>query len=81
MVISPRIRDFQRHTKAQRQKSLDEMHLQLKKFIDKRLQAALVSLQVGITPRFLRPNNYSCSQSCPKSLPEYAIPTRQSMIS
>lgn len=36
-------RDFQRHTKAQRQKSLDEMHAQLKKYISSRLQAALVS--------------------------------------
>ncbi|KAJ5300562.1 uncharacterized protein N7443_005564 [Penicillium atrosanguineum] len=34
--------DFQRHTKAQRQKSLDEMHAQLKKYISSRLQAALL---------------------------------------
>ncbi|EKV15882.1 Inositol kinase kinase (UvsB), putative [Penicillium digitatum PHI26] len=33
--------EFQKHTQAQRKKSLDEMHAQLKKFIDKRLQAAL----------------------------------------
>lgn len=36
-------REFQRHTKAQRQKSLDEMHAQLKKYISSRLQPALVS--------------------------------------
>lgn len=36
-------REFQRHTKAQRQKSLDEMHTQLKKYISSRLQPALVS--------------------------------------
>lgn len=36
-------REFQRHTKAQRQKSLDEMHAQLKKYIASRLQPALVS--------------------------------------
>ncbi|KAJ5543050.1 hypothetical protein N7535_005479 [Penicillium sp. DV-2018c] len=34
--------EFQKHTQAQRKKSLDEMHAQLKKFIDKRLQAALL---------------------------------------
>jgi hypothetical protein len=41
-------REFQKHTQAQRKKSLDEMHAQLKKFIDKRLQAALVSSPVLI---------------------------------
>lgn len=42
MTDLPHIREFQKHTQAQRKKSLDEMHAQLKKFIDKRLQAALV---------------------------------------
>ena len=37
-------REFQRHTKAQRQKSLEEMHAQLRKYISSRLQPALVSL-------------------------------------
>ncbi|KAJ5778568.1 hypothetical protein N7520_001814 [Penicillium odoratum] len=35
-------REFQRHTKAQRKKSLDEMHAQLKKYISTRLQPALL---------------------------------------
>lgn len=48
ITIWTQFREFQKHTKAQRQKSLDEMHLQLKKFIDKRLQAALVSLSARI---------------------------------
>jgi pyocin large subunit-like protein len=43
-IASPPTREFQKHTQAQRKKSLDEMHAQLKKFIDKRLQAALVGL-------------------------------------
>jgi hypothetical protein len=50
MSDSLRIREFQKHTQAQRKKSLDEMHAQLKKFIDKRLQAALVGLRDVIFP-------------------------------
>lgn len=50
MIDSPHTREFQKHTQAQRKKSLDEMHAQLKKFIDKRLQAALVGLRDVIFP-------------------------------
>lgn len=50
MTDSSHTREFQRHTQAQRKKSLGEMHAQLKKFIDKRLQAALVSLRNVIFP-------------------------------
>lgn len=50
MIDSLHTREFQKHTQAQRKKSLDEMHTQLKKFIDKRLQAALVSLRYAISP-------------------------------
>lgn len=50
MIDSPHTREFQKHTQAQRKKSLDEMHAQLKKFIDKRLQAALVGLRDVISP-------------------------------
>lgn len=49
IIDSPHTREFQKHTQAQRKKSLDEMHAQLKKFIDKRLQAALVSLRYVIS--------------------------------
>jgi hypothetical protein len=48
MIVSHHTREFQKHTQAQRKKSLDEMHAQLKKFIDKRLQAALVGLLILI---------------------------------
>ncbi|KAJ5180764.1 hypothetical protein N7492_003974 [Penicillium capsulatum] len=34
--------EFQKHTKAQRQKSLDDMHAQLKKYISSRLHPALL---------------------------------------
>lgn len=50
MIDSPHTREFQKHTQAQRKKSLDEMHAQLKKFIDKRLQAALVGLRDVVFP-------------------------------
>lgn len=53
MFTLPQFREFQKHTKAQRQKSLDEMHLQLKKFIDKRLQSALVSEPAPISNAYL----------------------------
>lgn len=49
MVDSPHTREFQKHTQAQRKKSLDEMHAQLKKFIDKRLQAALVGFRYMVS--------------------------------
>ncbi|CAG8408820.1 unnamed protein product [Penicillium salamii] len=50
--------EFQKHTKAQRQKSLDEMHLQLKKFIDKRLQAALLfTILPQVVARICHPNS------------------------
>ncbi|CAG8024016.1 unnamed protein product [Penicillium olsonii] len=49
--------EFQKHTKVQRQKSLDEMHLQLKKFIDKRLQAALLfTILPQVVARICHPN-------------------------
>ncbi|KAJ6104203.1 hypothetical protein N7523_010523 [Penicillium sp. IBT 18751x] len=50
--------DFQRHTKAQRQKSLDEMHAQLKKYISSRLQAALLfTILPQVVARICHPNN------------------------
>ncbi|OQD80500.1 hypothetical protein PENANT_c035G04418 [Penicillium antarcticum] len=50
--------DFQRHTKAQRQKSLDEMHAQLKKYIEKRLQAALLfTILPQVVARICHPNS------------------------
>ncbi|KAF4759666.1 hypothetical protein HAV15_007320 [Penicillium sp. str.  len=49
--------DFQKHTQAQRKKSLDEMHAQLKKFIDKRLQAALLfTILPQVVARICHPN-------------------------
>ncbi|KAJ5708031.1 hypothetical protein N7488_007832 [Penicillium malachiteum] len=50
--------DFQRHTKAQRQKSLDEMHAQLKKYIASRLQPALLfTILPQVVARICHPNN------------------------
>jgi serine/threonine-protein kinase ATR len=50
--------EFQRHTKAQRQKSLDEMHAQLKKYIEKRLQAALLfTILPQVVARICHPNS------------------------
>ncbi|OGE54809.1 hypothetical protein PENARI_c005G02231 [Penicillium arizonense] len=50
--------DFRRHTKAQRQKSLDEMHAQLKKYIEKRLQAALLfTILPQVVARICHPNS------------------------
>ncbi|KAJ5731044.1 uncharacterized protein N7483_005552 [Penicillium malachiteum] len=50
--------DFQRHTKAQRQKSLDEMHAQLKKYIASRLQPALLfTILPQVMARICHPNN------------------------
>ncbi|KAJ5681529.1 uncharacterized protein N7477_001469 [Penicillium maclennaniae] len=50
--------DFQRHTKAQRQKSLDEMHAQLKKYISSRLQAALLfTILPQVVARICHPNS------------------------
>ncbi|KAJ5791400.1 uncharacterized protein N7518_008411 [Penicillium psychrosexuale] len=49
--------EFQRHTQAQRKKSLGEMHAQLKKFIDKRLQAALLfTILPQVVARICHPN-------------------------
>ncbi|KAJ5143080.1 uncharacterized protein N7515_001867 [Penicillium bovifimosum] len=49
--------EFQKHTQAQRKKSLDEMHAQLKKFIDKRLQAALLfTILPQVVARICHPN-------------------------
>ncbi|KAG0156529.1 hypothetical protein PDIDSM_3708 [Penicillium digitatum] len=49
--------EFQNHTQAQRKKSLDEMHAQLKKFIDKRLQAALLfTILPQVVARICHPN-------------------------
>ncbi|KAJ5659099.1 hypothetical protein N7507_005550 [Penicillium longicatenatum] len=50
--------EFQRHTKAQRQKSLDEMHAQLKKYISSRLQPALLfTILPQVVARICHPNN------------------------
>ncbi|KAJ5895477.1 hypothetical protein N7495_007168 [Penicillium taxi] len=49
--------DFQRHTKAQRQKSLDDMHAQLKKYISNRLQPALLfTILPQVVARICHPN-------------------------
>ncbi|KAJ6018089.1 hypothetical protein N7451_001468 [Penicillium sp. IBT 35674x] len=50
--------EFQRHTKAQRQKSLDEMHAQLKKYISSRLQPALLfTILPQVVARICHPNS------------------------
>ncbi|KAJ5683180.1 hypothetical protein N7462_006345 [Penicillium macrosclerotiorum] len=50
--------EFQRHTKAQRQKSLDEMHSQLKKYISSRLQPALLfTILPQVVARICHPNS------------------------
>ncbi|KAJ5108762.1 hypothetical protein N7456_005437 [Penicillium angulare] len=50
--------EFQRHTKTQRQKSLDEMHTQLKKYISSRLQPALLfTILPQVVARICHPNN------------------------
>ncbi|KAJ5225141.1 hypothetical protein N7468_006366 [Penicillium chermesinum] len=49
--------EFQRHTKAQRQKSLDEMHAQLRKYISSRLQPALLfTILPQVVARICHPN-------------------------
>jgi serine/threonine-protein kinase ATR len=50
--------EFQRHTKAQRQKSLDEMHAQLRKYISSRLQPALLfTILPQVVARICHPNS------------------------
>ncbi|KAJ5090417.1 hypothetical protein N7532_009101 [Penicillium argentinense] len=50
--------EFQKHTKAQRQKSLDEMHTQLKKYIASRLQPALLfTILPQVVARICHPNS------------------------
>ncbi|KAJ5935678.1 hypothetical protein N7466_005225 [Penicillium verhagenii] len=49
---------FQKHTQAKRQKSLDEMHAQLKKYISSRLQPALLfTILPQVVARICHPNN------------------------